>query len=39
MTYKLFNEIDIEIIMPYIRISYNLSKCVAIDIKYNINKS
>ena len=38
MTYKLFNECDIEIIMPYIRRSYNLSKYVAIDIKYNINK-
>lgn len=38
MTYKISNENDIETIIPYIKKSYNLSKCVAIDIKYNINK-
>lgn len=35
---KISNENDIETIIPYIKKSYNLSKCVAIDIKYNINK-
>lgn len=38
MTYKIFNKIDIETIIPYIIKSYNLSKCVAIDVKYELNK-
>ena len=37
MTYKIFNKIDIETIIPYIIKSYNLSKCVAIDVKHYLN--
>ena len=33
MTYKIFNKNDIETIIPYIIKSYNLSKCVAVDVK------
>ncbi len=38
MTYKIFNKNDIETIIPYIIKSYNISKCVAIDVKYELNK-
>lgn len=38
MTYKIFNKNDIETIIPYIIKSYNISKCVTIDVKYGINK-
>ena len=33
MTYKIFNKNDIETINPYIKKSYNLSRCVEIDVK------
>lgn len=38
MTYKISNGNDIETIIPYIIKSYNISKCVAIDVKYELNK-
>ena len=38
MTYKIFNENDIETIIPYIKKSYMLSRCVAIDVKNELNK-
>lgn len=38
MTYKIFNKNDIETIIPYVIKSYNISKCVAIDVKYELNK-
>ena len=38
MTYKISNGNDIETIIPYILKSYNISKCVAIDVKYELNK-
>lgn len=38
MTYKIFNGNDIETIIPYIKKSYMLSRCVAIDVKNELNK-
>ena len=38
MTYKIFNKNDIETIIPYIKKSYMLSRCVVIDVKYELNK-
>ena len=37
MTYKISNDNDIETVIPYIKKSYNLSKCVAIDVKHYLN--
>lgn len=38
MTYKISNDNDIETIIPYIKKSYILSRSVAIDVKYELNK-
>lgn len=38
MTYKISNGNDIETIIPYIKKSYMLSRCVAIDVKNELNK-
>ncbi len=38
MIYKISNNHDIETIIPYIKKSYILSRCVAIDVKYELNK-
>lgn len=38
MTYKISNGNDIETIISNIIKSYNISKCVAIDVKYELNK-
>ncbi len=38
MTFKISDENDVETIIPYIKKSYNLSKCVAIDVKHDLNK-
>ena len=38
MTYKIYNKDDIETINPYIKKSYMLSRCVAIDVKNELNK-
>ena len=38
VTYKISNDNDIETIIPYIKKSYMLSRSVAIDVKYELNK-